>query len=403
MTRSISNRSRSLSTAILTALALSSATAGQTTPEERDRPPVVEMIKAGDGIPVLLRWNPPEDRTARNVLVSVRTAPSTVPRPTLEGSEPDVVLQGFTRPPLERIWTLTGQITKNDSGSSSARWRVVDGAARVIGVEGLARARAGEEKKPAEDAGAEKSPEDGGDGETTDAPGIGATKPATPTPPSGPGRQDPREQNRKRIGNGANSIPTTSNQKALDQAMRIEAIADEAVARTGGATISQTLSEGGLDPTSMRVRLLKTDRRASYEMQALLDAMRLAVVQLPSQPVSPGASWKTGWDGLVMNVPMRTEATWTLVKTDEAAQGTNIARTATIRIEYQRRLRDPGDAPNRRELQMEADGRGELVLDLNQPLMLDARLVEQPVLDPGPGRSRLVTRYRLEPVGSARP
>ena len=394
MTRPTRTCTRSLPAAIIALLVVSSIATGQTRPAERNRPPVVTLINPGDGIPVLLRWRAAEERATRTTIVTTQTAPSTVARPTLDDKEPDVVLRGLTRPPMEKIWTISGALSRNDASVVTAQWRIVDGAARLIGIEGLARARAGEQKKePTEGA---EAAEEGGD-RGSDAPGIGATKPAAP---SGLGRPDPREENKKLLGKGIrpNSNEDVSTQESLDKAMQIERIADEAVGRTGGSTIYQTLSEGGLDPTSLRVRLLEPDRRAEYEMQTLLDAMRLSEAQLPTQPVAPGASWKTGWNGLIMNVPVRTEVIWTLVKTDEEAKGTNIAQTATLRMKYQRRLIDSKDDPSQREMMLEADGQGQLVLQLDEPMILDARLVEQPILDPGKNRSRTVTRYRLEPV-----
>ena len=169
------------------------------------------------------------------------------------------------------------------------------------------------------------------------------------------------------------------------------------IGRTGGAAIYQNLSEGGLDPTSLRVRLPKPDRRAEYELQGLLEAMRLAEVQLPSQPVAPGASWKTSWSGLSAGVPVTTEVTWRLVSTDEAAKATNLAETATIRMEFRRRLREPGENPSPRERRVEADGRGEVVVTLGEPLLLSGRMVEQPILAPAAGGRREVTRYRITP------
>ena len=400
MNRSSKSCSRCLPAAFLTLLFVSTIATGQTTPEGRDHPPVLTLTTAGDGVPVLLRWRIPEERTDRTMFVSTQTMPSINPRSDIDGKEPDVVLRGFTRPPMEKIWTLAGRMTRDDTGVTTARWRVVDGAARLTGVEGLARARAGKEKgeeKKNPDPGKSDQPTDQEPQDGVDAPGIGATKPGTPALPRGAARADPLKQDKRILDARASSSESTSSQKALERAMTLERIADEAVGRTGGATITQKLSEGGLDPSSIRARLTRPDRRADYEIQTLLQAMRLGEVQLPSQPVSIGAVWKTSWDCLINDVPVRTEVTWTLKKTDEAAKETNIAETATIDMEYQRRLLDPGDSPSRRELALEADGRGRLVVDLDEPLVMEARLVEQPILDLKDGRSRLVTRYRLEP------
>ena len=45
--------------ALIALLVVSSPASGQTRPEERNRPPVVTLIEAGDGGPALLRWRVP--------------------------------------------------------------------------------------------------------------------------------------------------------------------------------------------------------------------------------------------------------------------------------------------------------------------------------------------------------
>ena len=390
MTRLTRRLTRSLSTILAATLCLTTVANGQARPEERNRPPLVTLVETGEGVPVLLRWRS-SSRTDRTIIVTSRTGTTMVLRPEADGEEPEIVLRGLTRPPMEKIWTVAGRMTRNDSGLSTASWTVVDGAARVVGVKGLARARSGET-----DAEAVSSPETKA-GEST--PETGPTGDTEPPGDSGPGRREPRDDKRL-IGNQSGEQDAGEAAESLRKAMTLERISDEAVGRTGGAAIMQSLSESGLDPTSIRVRLPKPDRRADYEIQTLLEAMRLAEVQLPTQPVAPGASWTAAWPGLIAGIPVRTEITWTLVRTDEAARGTSLAETAVVRIEYRRRLQNPTENPSARERRLQADGRGEIELRFEDPLLLDARMVEQPVLDPGRGRSREVTRYRLMPLES---
>ena len=401
MNRPSRTRTPILWSALFALLVVSSPASGQTRPEERNRPPIVTLIEAGDGEPALLRWRVPEERVDRTLVVTTRTSISGATRPSIEGDEVDVTLRGSIRPPMEKIWTLSGRFSRDAEIAPTAQWRVVDGAARLYGIEGLARARAGEKIDP-DDGDQPEKPIEGVDQETPTPPGTGKTKPGKPDSSSGPSRRDPREEAKRLTDDrsDSNSQAEASKAKSLEKAMRLERIADQAVGRTGGSTIYQTLSEGGMNPTSLRFRLPEPDPRAEYELQTLLEALKLTEPQLPMQPVAPGASWKASWNGLFMKVPMRTEVTWTLVKTDEMAKTTNVAQTATLRVEYQRRLLDPKDDPSRRERLLEADGRGQVEIQLDEPMVLKARLVEQPILDPGVGAPRTVTRFRVDPVAT---
>ncbi len=191
MTRLTRRLTRSLSTILAATLCLTTVANGQARPEERNRPPLVTLVETGEGVPVLLRWRS-SSRTDRTIIVTSRTGTTMVLRPEADGEEPEIVLRGLTRPPMEKIWTVAGRMTRNDSGLSTASWTVVDGAARVVGVKGLARARSGET-----DAEAVSSPETKA-GEST--PETGPTGDTEPPGDSGPGRREPRDDKRL-IGN----------------------------------------------------------------------------------------------------------------------------------------------------------------------------------------------------------
>ncbi|MCP4837404.1 MAG: hypothetical protein GY895_21875 [Phycisphaera sp.] len=385
MPRPRSPISRHLPAVLIALMASTTIATGQAASEERNRPPVVTLVQRGEGIPVLLRWRPGQ-RVDRTIVVSSQTGTTTTERPALDAEEDARVQRGFIKPPIQKIWTVSGRMTQREDEGSVAQWRVIDGAARVIGVEGLARARG------TETGDAESAAETGKDEIESES-----TPPASPTNTTTPDFRDPRSASKRRTGDRVGTPDPAAQAEAMERMMKLEQITDEAVGRTGGAAIYQNLAEGGLDPTSLRVRLPKTDRRAEYELQGLLEAMRLAEVQLPSQPVAPGASWKTSWSSLFAGIAVTTEVTWRLVSTDEAAKATNLAETATIRMEFRRRLRDPGENPSARERRVEADGRGEVVVTLGEPLLLSGRMVEQPILAPAAGGRREVTRYRITP------
>ena len=367
------------SIATLVAILATSAFAhGQSEAGERDVPPKVTVVEVGDGTPVLLRWRE-SDRSRQQVVVATRTLSTTAEKPGIDATDPAVILRGMTRPPLERQWTIEGQIAREQEGTRSARWRVLDGAARIVGVRGYVR------------------PED----PTSD--GIGTTDGDGDEAPAGkPGpleRFDPRDEAERQIGSDAGE-EESSDAEALARAVKLERLADAAVGRTGAATMSQAMLESGLNPSSLVIRFPRPDARAEFEADGLLRGLRLAEVQLPVEPVAVGGSWTSSWKSLHFDIPTRTEITWTLVEVDEAADATGVAESGRIRVEYRRRIIGEQPRATNRARSLEADGRGEVVVRFDQPLMLEARLVEQPIAEPRPGRSREVTRYRLFPIGN---
>ena len=126
--------------------------------------------------------------------------------------------------------------------------------------------------------------------------------------------------------------------------------------------------------------------------------MTLADVQLPAEPVAPGAKWSTTWTQIQSGRPVRIEATWTLLEVDEDAVNTGVATTARLRVEYRRRLRDAEGASDNLKRLLEVNGRGEVRIRLDNPLEPQARLVEQAILEPVAGRAREVTRIRVTAI-----
>ena len=197
--------------------------------------------------------------------------------------------------------------------------------------------------------------------------------------------------------------PQGSDSNAMKSAIRFEEISNRSIARTNGAMITQRYVESGLVPMDVQIRLPESDRRAEFETRRLAAAMNLAEAKLPIEPIAPGASWTASWVFLESGVPARIDATWTLLETDEAVSGTGVATTARLKIEYRRRVLDADTASETQRRVVEADGRGELRIRLDAPLLLDARLVEQPILPPAAGRSREVTRIRVTPLAATAP
>ena len=365
-------------------LSVSVPALAQSQTDERNRTAPVTLLSTGEGNPTVVRWRPAE-RVERRMQVATRTVPTTLERPDVDSVDPRVLIAGFTRPPIEKLWTISGRLASDPSTDDMlVRWRVENGAARLVGFRPPAEAR-------------EAAMND-------DAAEGDAAKPKPDAPVDGAGKAPPRQAvDAKGVTGSKTNQPANSDSNAMKSAIQFEAISNRSISRTNGAMITQRYDTSGLVPLDIMVRLPEPDRRAEFETRRLVAAMSLAEPLLPSEPVAPGASWTATWTLLESGIPARIEATWTLLETDEAAAETGIATTARLKIEYRRRLRDPDAAKETQRRTIEADGRGEIRVRLDAPLLLQARLVEQSIHPPAAGRSREVTRIRVTPLAARTP
>ena len=361
-----------LATAVLS---FASPALAQSKTDERNLTVPVTLLSTGEGNPVALRWRPTE-RVERRMQVATRTVPTTLERPDVNSVDPEILIVGFTRPPIEKLWTIAGRLaTDPETQEKIVRWRVENGAARLVGFRPTADAREAAMKDEIE-----------------------------VEPVDGAGQAPPRRAaDAKEATDSRTSRPPGSDPNAMKSAIRFEEISNRSIARTNGAMITQRYDRSGLAPVDVKIRLPESDRRAEFETRRLAAAMNLAEAKLPTEPIAPGASWTASWVLLETGVPARIDATWTLLETDEAASGTGVATTARLKIEYRRRVRDADAASEAQRRAVEADGRGEIRIRLDAPLLLEARLVEQSILPPAAGRSREVTRIRVTPLATTAP
>lgn len=365
-------------------LAVSVPALAQSQTDERNRTAPVTLLSTGEGTPIVVRWRPTE-RVERRMQVATRTVPTTLERPDVDSVDPRVLIAGFTRPPIEKLWTISGRLASDPSTDDMlVRWRVENGAARLVGFRPTAEVR---------DAAMN---DDAAEGD--------AAEPKPDAPVGGAGQAPPRQAvDAKNVAGSKTNRPANSDSNAMKSAIQFEAISNRSISRTNGAMITQRYDTSGLVPLDIMVRLPEPDRRAEFETRRLVAAMSLAEPLLPSEPIAPGSSWTATWTLLESGIPARIEATWTLLETDDAAAGTGIATTARLKIEYRRRLRDPDAAKETQRRTIEADGRGEIRVRLDAPLLLQARLVEQSIHPPAAGRSREVTRIRVTPLAARTP
>lgn len=334
---------------------------GQTSAVERDQRPIVQVTGVGTGEPIVLRWRPATGEAA-TVQISTRTVPTALERPDVDDVDPETVLTGFTRPPIEKLWTLQGRIARTQTSTDSAtqvRWRIIDAVARIVGIK-----------------------------ETRQPPSESAEDSDGPSPK--PGGDERLESDV--------SSPETSDPEAVIRAVKLEGIVNTGLAGTKGAAITQSIGGSGFMPGTTTVRLETANRRAEFEAGVLRGAMEMVQLQVPSEPIGIGGTWTARWTRIQNDVPVTVVVDATLVSVDEeATAGARLARQASIKVEYRRRAIDPATEPRRKRL-AEANGRGLVRLNLDSPLRLDARLVETPPGPPTPGVTRLATRIRASTV-----
>ena len=359
------HRARSLFS-ILLAASLGAECLGQSDVQERERRPIVQVTKSGDGVPVVLRWRPSPDQKS-TVQVSTRTLPTALEKPNIDDIDPEIVLTGFKQPPIEKLWTIEGRIerkTEDVDEDDRIRWRVLDAVARLVGIK--------------ETRAAGETPDPAGDEEMqADGPAKLAPDPRLTTSPT---------------------KPTESQPDAVARAIKLEQAINGGLSGTKGAAITQIMGGTGIVPAATTVRLENTSRRAQFESDVLKHAMEMLEIQLPSEPIGVGGTWTSRWTRRMNNVDVEVVVDATLLAVDEAATaGVRVAREATVQVEYRRRTIDPNVKARLKRI-CEADGRGRLKLNLENPLRLDARLVETPPGPPQPGITRTVTRIRATSI-----
>jgi hypothetical protein len=336
---------------------------------ERDLVPTVNVTDLGTGRPILLQWRDSSD-AASTLQVTTRTVPTLLENGLDLKEDAETVFATTPRPPLERFWTIQGRIrVTEDSSMPLAQWRILDAAARLFML------------RPTGIPEAKVEDPDG------DPPKKSATGKA--------------EQKTGRTTGTGSGIPSASapNASAIERARAFARVQDNAISRTAGAAISQRFSGYGIIPTSTQIRLEIASLRNMYEVERLVSILRLAEPLIPNRPVGIGATWTSRWTNLEQRTPVETIMTWTLASVDEAAlEATGIAETAVLTLRYTRRIAEGLDEPvaPRIAKMLESNGSGEVRLVLQNPMHLDAQLVQMPPpSDPARRNATDVTRMRV--------
>ena len=116
---------------ILVAGLFASPVFAQANKVQRDLVPAVNVTSVGEGPLILLRWLATQD-VASTLQVSTRTVPTLLENGLSLKEDTEATLAKTPRPPLERFWTIQGQIRETELPSMPrAQWRVLDGAARL--------------------------------------------------------------------------------------------------------------------------------------------------------------------------------------------------------------------------------------------------------------------------------
>ena len=140
--------------------------------------------------------------------------------------------------------------------------------------------------------------------------------------------------------------------------------------------LRQAVTPNGILASGAVAILEKQTARGYSEAMKLASLLGLVQVLLPDGPIGVGARWQSTIRNDSSNTPVNIEITWTL----KSVEGSRMK----LGMNYTRRLataaNDPRSEANRRRV--ERNGRGEINIDLEQPLAISADLVEELVFPP---------------------
>jgi hypothetical protein len=149
---------------------------------------------------------------------------------------------------------------------------------------------------------------------------------------------------------------------------RFAHLTNQTMQKLNGASIRQKVEPGGLVATGAIPTIEELTPRIYSEAMNLVYLLGLSEVILPETPIGVGARWQSKMQGAVSGVPVKTTITWTLKAKEEDS--------LRIGVTYERRM--VGEEQGARPGRVNRDGLGEIRIDLNNPLALDARLIQLP-------------------------
>ena len=135
-----------------------------------------------------------------------------------------------------------------------------------------------------------------------------------------------------------------------------------------GTSIKQKVEPAGILSMGAIPNIELLTQRTYSEAMNLVYLLGLGEAILPETPIGIGARWQAQFNNEISGVKVNTTITWTLKSRDED--------TLRLGVVYQRRRTGDGEAVLGGRINR--DGLGEITIDLNKPLQLDARFVQLP-------------------------
>lgn len=183
------------------------------------------------------------------------------------------------------------------------------------------------------------------------------------------GEAPPKKDNEPQ-GEPVNPTSNTSTAVAASESFeeRFARLTNKTLKKLNGASLRQKAEPSGLIATGTIPVIEELTPRIYSEAMNLVYLLGLSEVVLPETPIGIGARWKSEMQGEVSGIPIKTTITWTLKAKEEDS--------LRIGVTYERRM--VGEEQGVQSGRVNRDGLGEIKIDLNNPLALDARLVQLP-------------------------
>ena len=288
--------------------------------------PTVKVTDPGQSPQDLLRWNP---NAARGVTIQVTTRTGRLP--SADGTnDPNL---------LEKMYTLQGRFLR-DQPITTAIWRIVDASARIPLPEDTA---------PESESGLAADDAAAGAAVDTNQPGSS------------------EDQTGSRTASDENDPLNSAYNRAR---LRLRS-AKLSLQKISGGSLRQKLTPNGLVPSDMIATMEKFSARANSAALSLAYTLGLGEITLPDSPIGVGATWKTSIRSELSNNPIQNDVTWTL----KSIEGSVIRVGMTCKT----RVLTPGNSPRNNTLRnrINKNIRGEITVDLDDPLAIRGRLVQQ--------------------------
>ncbi len=250
-----------------------------------------------------------------------------------------------------RMYTLKGMFLRS-TPITTAVWRIDDATARLKDPKAEAIANAKKIKEQLENDGKDDSVL------IDEAPDQGAVK---AVPRDLKGLLGTGTVGTQRIG-----PPSTSSDPLLVELLQ------QSLRRLNDGVIKQKVEPTGVIASGSAPTIENINTRTYGEAMNLAYLLGLGEVTLPATPIGIGGSWSSEMFNVVAGMPTRTSMTWTLLEREGDA--------LRLAISYEcRAIYEKDNGPNRiRASNINCNGRGEVRVNLSNPLALEAKMVQVP-------------------------